>query len=233
MTGKARNHIGIKEWAEQDRPREKLLQKGRSSLTDAELIGILIGSGTSKLTAVELSKQILASVNHDLNQLGHLTIKDLQEFRGIGEAKAIAIISALELGRRRSSTSATEKPKVSSPSEAYELMKPELLDLKKEEFWIILLNRANTLIKKIHISSGGVSGTTVDPKLIYKHAVENLASGIILVHNHPSGNLSPSNSDHQITTKLAKAGEFLELPIIDHIIFGDEGFLSFKDEGLL
>ena len=166
-------------------------------------------------------------------KLARLSIKDLQKFKGIGEAKAISIVSALELGRRRKETAKNEKPRISSPAEVYELLKPMLLDLETEEFWVILLNRANVVIKKIKISSGGTSGTTVDPKMIYKCALEELASGIILVHNHPSGNLNPSQSDKSITSKLVQAGEFLEIPVLDHIIFCNGGFYSFKDQGLI
>ncbi len=226
-------NLGIKNWAEEDRPREKLLLKGRSSLSDAELIGILISSGTKKLSAVDLSKQILASAENDLNQLAQLSIKDLLEFKGIGEAKAISIVAALELGRRRKETVSSIKPKINSPGDVYALMKPHLLDLEKEEFWIILLNRANYVIKTVLISSGGISGTTVDPRVIFKESIENLASGIILIHNHPSDNLKPSQSDLQLTRKLTEGGNFLDSPILDHIIFSNNGFYSFKDGGHL
>ena len=228
-----KTNLTIKSWAEADRPREKLISRGRTSLTEAELIGILIGSGTRELSAVDLAKQILAHVENDLNDLAKLSIKELQKFKGIGEAKAISIVSALELGRRRKEEGIAVKPQIDSPQAAYDFMKPDLLDLEKEEFWVILLNRANFVIKKVSISSGGVSGTAVDPKLIYKHAIDCLASGIVLVHNHPSGNLKPSHPDHQITKKLIEAGRFFELPILDHIIFGNNGFYSFKDEGYL
>ena len=226
-------NLGIKNWAKEDRPREKLVLKGRNSLSDAELIGILIASGTKELSAVDLSKNILASVGNDLNELAKLSIKDLLKFKGIGEAKAISIVAALELGRRRKETLSSNKPKINSPADVYELMTPDLLDIEKEEFWIILLNRAHHVIKKILISSGGISGTTVDPRMIFKEAIENLASGIILIHNHPSGNLTPSQSDFQITRKLTEGGKFMDLPVLDHLIFSNSGFYSFKDEGHL
>lgn len=227
------SNLGIKNWAEEDRPREKLLLKGRNNLSDAELIGILISSGTKELSAIDLSKQILASTENDLNQLAQLSVKDLLKFKGIGEAKAITIVAALELGRRRKETISSIKPKINSPGDVYDLMTPHLLDLEKEEFWIVLLNRANYVIKTAIVSSGGISGTTVDPKVIFKESIENLASGIILVHNHPSGNLKPSESDLQITRKLTEGGNFLDSPILDHIIFSNNGFYSFKDEGHL
>jgi len=181
----------------------------------------------------DLSKKILASTGNDLNQLARLSVKDLLKFKGIGEAKAISIVAALELGRRRKETLSSNKPKISSPADVYELITPDLLDLEKEEFWIILLNRANFVIKKKLVSSGGISGTTVDPRIIFKEAIENLASGIILIHNHPSGNLKPSQSDLQITEKLKEGGNFMDLPILDHIIFSNDGFYSFKDGGHL
>jgi DNA repair protein RadC len=225
--------LGILSWAEEDRPREKLLSKGRAALTDAELIAILLGSGTVSLTAVDVAKLILKEVNNDLHELARLSVKDLQKFKGIGEAKAITIISALELGRRRKEADAIQKPKVTCSEDAYKYIKPDLLDLPHEEFWVILLNRANYIIKKQPVSSGGVSGTIADPKIIFKVALENLASGIILAHNHPSGNLKPSEADLQLTSKLKAAGKFLDLPILDHLIFTNDSYYSFADEGKL
>lgn len=226
-------NLKITHWAEEDRPREKLLLKGKSTLSDAELIGILIGSGTVSMSAVELAKVILKEYNNDLNELAKLSVKDLQKFRGIGEAKAISIISALELGRRRKDAEPAKRSRIASSSDVYHLMKPHLLDLPHEEFWIILLNRANTVIKKVAISSGGVSGTVADPKLIYKIALENLASALILVHNHPSGNATPSDADINITKRLKNAGHLLEIPVLDHIIFTNTEHYSFADEGKL
>ncbi|MCU0468360.1 MAG: DNA repair protein RadC [Arcicella sp.] len=227
------NHLNIKAWAEEDRPREKLLLKGKSALTDAELLGILIGSGIQNMTAVELGKVILQSVGNDLNQLARLNVKDLSKFKGIGEAKAITIVSALEMGRRRKNAEIPERTRITCSRDAYEVLKPHLLDLPHEEFWILLLNRANQVMKCERISSGGVSGTVADPKMIFKTALENLSSAIILSHNHPSGNLTPSEADKNLTKRLREAGTYLEIPVLDHVIFTDNGYLSFADEGLL
>lgn len=223
----------IKSWAEEDRPREKLLLKGKAALSDAELIGILIGSGTTKLTAVDVAKLILSAVHHDLNELAKLSVNDLKKHKGIGEARAIAIVSALELGRRRKETAVAAKNKITCSTDIYQYIKPQLLDLPHEEFWVILLNRANIVMKKVPVSIGGVAGTVADPKIIFKQAIEQLASAVILVHNHPSGNLKPSAADIALTKKMKEAGSFLDLPILDHIIFADSGYYSFADEGLL
>lgn len=225
--------LNILSWAEEDRPREKLILKGKAALSDAELIGILIGSGTRSLSAVDLSKLILNNVSNNLNELAKLSIKDLQQFKGIGEAKAIAIVSALELGRRRKESQFIQKPKITCSKDAYEIIKPELMDLSYEVFWILLLNRANQVIKKCQISTGGISGTVADPKIIFKTALENLCSSIILVHNHPSGNLKPSSADISLTKKMKESGNLLEIPVLDHLIFSDNGYYSFADEGIL
>ena len=227
------NGLNILSWAEEDRPREKLLLKGKSVLSDAELIAILIGSGTRSISAVDVAKMILSNANYNLNELAKFSIKDLKKVKGIGEAKAITIVSALELGRRRKESEFAEKVKITCSNDIYQFMKPELLDLPKEEFWVLLLNRANQLIKKEQISSGGLSGTVADPKIIFKAALDQYASSIILVHNHPSGNLRPSQADIKLTRKMKEAGSLLEIPILDHIIFSDEGYLSFADEGML
>jgi DNA repair protein RadC len=223
----------IKSWAEEDRPREKLLLKGKAALSDAELIGILIGSGTPKLTAVDVGKIILNAVNNDLNELAKLSVNDLTKHPGIGEAKAISIVSALELGRRRKETASAAKTKITCSTDIYQYIRPQLQDLPHEEFWVILLNRANVVMKKLPVSTGGVAGTVADPKLIFKQAIETLASAVILVHNHPSGNLKPSSADITLTKKMKEAGAFLDLPILDHIIFSDTGYYSFADEGIL
>lgn len=227
------NELNILSWAEEDRPREKLLLKGKPALSDAELIAILIGSGTRSMSAVTLSKLILSKVNNDLNALAKLSVKDLQQFKGIGEAKAISIVSALELGRRRNNMDPTVKPQIRSSEDAYKVMIPELLDQPVEQFWVIMLNRGNKVMHKRVISLGGISGTIADPKIIFKKALEDLASGIILVHNHPSGNLKPSQADINLTKKLFDSGKLLEVPVLDHIIFTDEGYFSFADENLL
>ncbi len=225
--------LNIKSWSPEDRPREKLLLKGTPALSDAELVAILIGSGTPKLSAVELSKKILLLGNNKLNELARLSVKDLMKIKGIGEAKAITNIAALELGRRRREKDPEEKPKISSSKDAFDLLKGDMMDLPKEEFWVLLLNRANRVAKKKRVSEGGVSGTVADPKIIYKMALEELASGIIVAHNHPSGNLQASQSDLDLTKKLKEAGKFLEIQLLDHIIIANQKYLSFADEGMM
>ncbi len=225
--------LSIKQWSEEDQPREKLMLKGKSVLSNAELIAILISSGNTELSAVELSKKILESVNHNLADLGKLNIRDLMKFKGIGEAKAISIIAALELGRRRKETDASEKTKITSSKDAYNYMYESLSDLPHEEFWVLYLNRANLVIKKERISIGGISGTVADVRMIFKMAVELLSCGIILVHNHPSGNKEASRADKQLTVKLKEAGKLLDVPVLDHLIFTDNGYFSFADEGLI
>ncbi len=221
----------ILSWAEEDRPREKLLLKGKSALSDAEHIAILLGSGTQSMTAVDVAKHILSSVDNDLNELARLNVKELQKFKGIGEAKAISIVSALELGRRRKNQESPKKVKITSSREVYETIKPELLDLQIEEFWILHLNRANQVMKKEKISLGGVAGTVVDPKVVFKTAIQNLSSAIVLIHNHPSGNIKPSKNDIDLTKKFVSCGQLLEIPVLDHIIFANDSFYSFADEG--
>lgn len=225
--------IKISELAEEDRPREKLLLKGKSALTDAELIAILIGSGTPSMSAVDLSKHILKNVDYDLASLAKMSIQDLKKFKGIGEAKAITIVAAMELGRRRKEQEPVIKPRITSSREIYELMKPELFDEVVEHFYLILLSRSNQVIKKQLISQGGTAGTVVDVKIVFKIALEHLAQSIILVHNHPSGNLAPSEQDKRLTERLVKTGRDLDLPVLDHVIFGDRGYFSFADEGIL
>ncbi|HCM76708.1 MAG TPA: hypothetical protein DIS90_10020 [Cytophagales bacterium] len=225
--------LGIKSWAAEDRPREKLLLKGKSALSDAELIALLIGSGSGSQSAVEVARQVLQAVGHNLHDLARLTVKDLMKNKGIGVAKAITIVAALELGRRRKDAETEEKPKVAGSREAFDLVKGDLMDLAHEEFWVLLFNRANRLIKKKRISEGGVSGTVADPKIIYKLALEELASGIIVVHNHPSGNLTASQSDITLTKKLKEAGKVLEVQLLDHIIVAGQKYFSFADEGIL
>lgn len=226
-------HLQIKSWAEEDRPREKLLLKGITTLSDAELIAILIGSGTVAMTAVELAKHILNKAGNNLHELAKLTVKDLQKFKGIGEAKAISIVSALELGRRRKESDMLKRDKITCSQDTYELMKSNLLDLKHEEFWVIYLNQANVVIKKERISIGGISATVADVKIILKKALEELSQAIILVHNHPSGNLRPSKADVDITKKIREGGHWLDIQVLDHVIFSDENYFSFADEGYL
>lgn len=225
--------LGIKAWAEADRPREKLLLQGRRHLTDAELIAILIGSGSRNETAVDLSKRILGSCQHDLNQLSKLGVNDLSKFKGIGEAKAIAIVAALELGRRRKQTDVRQPDKITSSKDAYHLIAQDLGDLPHEEFWLLLLNRANFVIGKHFVSKGGQTGTVVDPKMVFKTALEHGANALILAHNHPSGSLKPSAADINITKRLVEVGKILEITVHDHLIIGDNDFLSLADEGFM
>lgn len=223
----------IKNWAEGDRPREKLLQKGRNSLSDAELLAILIGSGSRNESAVELCKKILSASGHSLNELGKLSVKQLTHHKGIGEAKAITIIAALELGRRRRSEEALDKKKISSSTSVFELMQPIIGDLPHEEFWIIYVNNSNKVIDRFQLSKGGITGTLVDVRLALKKALELGATAIILAHNHPSGNLNPSSADKQLTQKLKTAGESIDIKILDHLIVTEKSYFSFADEGLL
>ena len=227
------NHLPIKSWAEEDRPREKLLIKGKHTLSDSELLAILIGTGNSEETAVDLARRILSSVSQDLHQLGRMNVAELKKFRGIGEAKAIAIVAALELGKRRRELLGEVQKKVTSSREAVALMQPLLGDLLHEEFWVIYLNRANAIIGKRQISMGGMSGTVADPRMIFKSALDEKAVSIILCHNHPSGNNQPSASDVQLTKNIAEAGKVLEITVLDHIIVTQHGFFSFADEGMM
>ncbi|OGX82762.1 RadC family protein [Hymenobacter coccineus] len=225
--------LGIKSWAEEDRPREKLMAKGRAALSDAELIAILLGSGTVKLSAVDVAKLMLQGVGNDLNELARQSVKQLCRHPGIGEAKAISVVAALELGRRRKEADAPARTTITCSRDIYNLVRPSLMDLSHEEFWVILLNRANVVMRKVAVSQGGVAGTVADPKMIFKEALEQLASSIILVHNHPSGNRQPSAADLALTKKLRQAGDFLDLPVLDHLIYTDRGYYSFADEGVL
>jgi DNA repair protein RadC len=225
--------LNIKSWAVEDRPREKLVLKGKATLSDAELIAILVGTGTASMSAVDVAKSILKTANNDLNELARLTVKDLTKIKGVGEAKAIAIVSALELGRRRKDVSSEERPRITGSKDIFELLKAELLDIHHEAFWIVLLNRANRVIKKHQISQGGVAGTVADPKIIFKIALEELASGIILAHNHPSGNLNASQADIDLTRKLKESGKLLEIQVLDHLIIAGKKYMSFADEGLM
>lgn len=225
------NKAGIKTWAEEDRPREKLMEKGRHMLTEAELIAILIGTGTKSESALELSRRILTSVGNSLHDLGKLNVSELVRFKGIGEAKAISVVAALELGRRRKEAEAVRREKITSSQSVYDFMKSVFMDLPHEEFWLLLLNRANAVIKKEQISRGGVSGTVVDTRIIFKTAVEHYACSIIICHNHPSGNLKPSDADVRITKNIKDAGKIMEIPLIDHLIFTENGYYSFADEG--
>jgi DNA repair protein RadC len=227
------NKISIKAWAEEDRPREKLSGQGRRALTDAELIAILIGSGSRDESAVELSKRILHHYDNDLDKLGKAGISELSQFKGIGEAKAISIIAALEIGRRRGDTEIKVLDEVKSSRDGYNIMRRHLMDLNHEEFWIMLIGRSSKVLAKELVSKGGLSGTVADPKIIFHMALQHQASAIIMVHNHPSGNLKPSREDLVLTKKIADAGRMLDINVLDHLIITDSGYFSFGDEGLL
>ncbi|MCX2838910.1 DNA repair protein RadC [Salinimicrobium sp. MT39] len=223
----------IKHWAEGDRPREKLLQKGREFLSDAELLAILIGSGSRNESAVEVCKKVLFKAEDNLNELGRFSVKQLMEVKGIGEAKALTIVAALELGRRRRSSEALEKKRISSSASVFELMQPKIGELPHEEFWILYLNNSNKVIQELPLSKGGITGTLVDVRLAYKQALNLGATATILVHNHPSGNLNPSTADKQLTQKFKTAGESLDIKVLDHLIITEKSYFSFADEGLL
>lgn len=222
----------IKNWAEDDKPREKLMLKGKQALSDAELIAILIGSGSRNESAVELSKRILSSVDNNLNALGKLSLKQLMEFKGIGEAKGISIAAALELGRRRRAEEMVELKKITSSKAVFEIMQPVIGELPHEEFWVLYLNNSNKVLYKAQLSKGGITGTVVDIRLIFKTAFEQNATSIILTHNHPSGKLQASDADLEITKKLKLAGNQLDVKVLDHIIITENGYLSFQDEGI-
>lgn len=225
--------FSIKNWSQDDQPREKLLYKGKAALSDAELVAILIGSGNREESAVDLCKRILSSVDNNLSELGKLSIKRLMDFKGIGEAKAISIVAALELGRRRRGEDALQKKKITSSVSVFELMQPIIGELQHEEFWIIYLNNSNKVIHKNQLSKGGITGTLVDVRLVLKHALEVGATGLILAHNHPSGTLKPSEADKQITNKLKLASESLDIKVLDHVIVTEKAYFSFADENLL
>ena len=225
--------FSIKNWSDDDRPREKLVQKGRSVLSDAELIAILIGSGSRNESAVELSKKILASVGNNLNELGKLSINQLQQFKGIGEAKAVSIAAALEVGRRRRGEEGRKITKISSSKNVFELLQPIMGELPHEEFWIVFLNNSNSVLQAGQLSKGGITGTLVDVRLVLKQALELGAVGLILAHNHPSGTLRPSEADKQITQKLKLASLALDIKVLDHLIITQKEYFSFADENIL
>lgn len=225
--------FSIKYWAEDDQPREKLMLKGKAALSDAELIAILIGSGSRNESAVELSKRILASVDNNLNALGKQSLQQLMSFKGIGEAKAITIAAAMELGRRRRDEAGVDLKRITSSRAVFEIMQPIIGELPHEEFWILYLNNSNKVTYKAQLSKGGITGTVVDVRLVFKTALEQNAVGIILVHNHPSGVLQASEADKQITKQLKMAGQSLSINVLDHVIVTEAGYLSFADDGML
>ncbi|MBO0590441.1 DNA repair protein RadC [Cellulophaga sp. E16_2] len=225
--------LSIKDWADDDKPREKLIQKGKAVLSDAELIAILIGSGSRNESAVELSKRILASVNNNINELGKLSVKKLMQFKGIGEAKAVSITAALEIGRRRRGDDALKITKITSSKSVFELLQPKMGDLPHEEFWVVYLNNSNKVLHHSQQSKGSITGTLVDVRLIMKEALELSAVAIILAHNHPSGTLKPSLADKQITQKIKNAAEGLDINVLDHLIITQAEYFSFADENIL
>lgn len=226
-------HLSIKEWAEDDRPREKLLLKGKQALSDAELMAILLGSGSRNETAVQLAQRILKENNNNLYDVSRLSVKGLQKFKGVGEAKALAIVAALELGRRKKEADSPEHTVIRSSADAHKHMAARLSDLPHEEFWILLLNRAHKVTKTELVSRGGVSGTVADVRMMLKSAVESLSSAIVLAHNHPSGNTRPSDADIQLTKKVREAAALFDIQLLDHIIVGEGSYYSFTDEGLI
>lgn len=225
--------LSIKDLSDDDKPREKLLLKGRNSLSDAELLAILIGSGSREESAIALCQRILKGTQNNLNQLAKLSVKELMTYKGIGEAKAISIVAALELGRRRKSSEGIEQRAIQSSEQAYEEFRAVLEDLPHEEFWVLLLNRANKVISKQLVGRGGISSTSADVRIILKLALDHLASGIILGHNHPSGNLKPSQADKLLTNKVKEAAQLIDIQVLDHLIIGNNAYLSFMDEGVM
>ena len=225
--------LKITDWAVEDRPREKMIQYGTSTLSDAELLGILISSGTREKSAVDLGRELLALVNNNLNSLGKLSIADLTKIHGIGNARAVTIAAALELGRRRKLSEIPDVVQIKCSKDVADIFQPILSDLLHEEFWILFLNRSNRVINRMKLSQGGISGTVTDVRMVMKKAVEYLASGIIVCHNHPSGNLNPSEADSKITQKIKEAGNLLDVQLLDHLIISDKDYYSFADNGLI
>ena len=225
--------LTIKSWEEKERPRERMLSLGPQNLSKAELIAILLGSGIQGMNVVQLSREILHSVNNHLGNLSRLSVAELKKFKGVGEAKAITLCAALELGKRRLEDKFEERPQVKSSQDAYDFMGPYLRDLNHEEFWVLLLNQAHRIISREMVSKGGTSGTVVDARIIFKKAINQQASALILLHNHPSGQLYPSDADRTITKKLRKGGEFLDVKVLDHLIVAGDGYYSFSDEGVI
>lgn len=232
--GMFENHtFPINHWSEDDRPREKLMGKGKLALSDAELIAILIGSGSRNETAVSLSKRMLSATGNNLNNLAKLSLNQLMAFKGIGQAKAVTIVAALELGRRRREAEVANIVKIKSSQSVFDLMQPVIGELPHEEFWVLYLNNANKIVFKWQLSKGGLTGTVVDVRMAFKPAFEHGATGVILCHNHPSGTLTPSDADRQITRKLKLAGENLDIKVLDHLIITEKNYFSFADEGIL
>lgn len=226
-------HISIKLLAEDDRPREKLATLGRHSLSDAELVAIILGSGSRTETAIQLAQRMLSEHKNNINELAKLSIGELKKFKGVGDVKAITVSAAFELGRRRNDSESLERIKITSSLVAYQIFQKRLCDLQHEEFWMLILNRANQVIKEENLSKGGISGTVVDVRLICKSAIENNASGIVIAHNHPSGQILASEQDKNITKKLKEALKTFEISLLDHLIIGDQKYFSFADDMML
>jgi DNA repair protein RadC len=226
-------HLSIKNWAVEDRPREKMLKKGLSSLSDAELLAILLVNGGKSVSALDLAKAILAQAENNLNVLAKKDIADLQKVSGIGPAKAVTILAAIELGRRRSQQPVMQQISIKGSKDVAEYFQAKLADLQHEEFWVLLLNRANRIIHSYRLSQGGISGTVIDVRLLMKEAMNQLASSIIVCHNHPSGSLQPSSQDISLTKKIAEASKMIDIPLIDHLIVSNSGYYSFADEGMI
>ena len=225
--------MAIKFLAEDDRPREKFLLKGKDSLSDSELLAIIMGSGNREESAVELARKILTSVGNNWNQLSLLSVRDLMRFKGIGEAKAISIAAALEIGRRKASQELPEKITITQSSHAYQVLRPYLSDQNVEEFWVIFLNQSNKVIHKTCLTKGGINQTLIDVRVLFKMALEYLATGIIVAHNHPSGSLKPSHEDKEITQNIKQIGDILHISLLDHLIITQEAYFSFSDAGML
>ncbi len=225
--------MSIKFLAEDDRPREKFLLKGKNSLSDAELLAIILGSGSREESAVELARKILNSVNNNWHNLSLLHIGDLIKFKGVGEAKAISVATALEIGRRKAAQEVPERVQISCSKDSYNLLQPVLADLQTEQFWVVFLNQNNRIITKMGLTSGGINQSVVDIRVLFKHALDHLATGVIIAHNHPSGNLQPSSHDINITKQIEKAGDLLQIKLLDHIIVAQNSYFSFADQGLL
>lgn len=225
--------MSLKYLAEDDRPREKFLLKGKAALSDSELLAIILGSGNHEESAVDLARRILESVGNSWQRLSLLSVKDLMKFKGIGEAKAIAMATALEIGRRKASQDVPDKIAITSSQDAYKILLPHLSDLRTEEFWALFLNHKNHVVYTSQISKGGITNTSVDVRVLFKTAIEHFATSVIVAHNHPTGSLKPSEADLKITKNIQDAGKVLDIKMLDHIIVGENTFFSFKDENLL
>ncbi|EJL68376.1 RadC family protein [Chryseobacterium populi] len=225
--------MSIKFLAKDDRPREKFLLKGKNSLSDSELLAIVMGSGSKEESALELARRILASVDHNWNQLSLLSIKELMKFKGVGKVKALSIATALEIGRRRTGQDIPEKVVISNSNDAYKILESQLSDLRTEEFWGIFMNQSNKVILISQLTQGGISQSIVDIRILFKTALDHFATGIIIAHNHPSGSLKPSREDMSVTQRIKEAGKLMNIQLLDHLIITQNSYLSFSDEGLI